>query len=278
MAAITAPTWTAGLELKEAAVANLALYRIAADPIKDTLEDTPSSRQCRVVFPAVRDELLRDYPFNFAMRRANLAEDTSFSPKGEWTYAYKVEPYPAAYATIGTTALSAVLTGFTGLAVNALRGLKVSGAGIPTGAYVVSNDATTVTLNAAATASASITITMALAMLKLLEVDGNNANSFEIIGEGPSRRLLCNLVTTTGTPNLLEIKYVEQVADPDSWDSLFKDALVLRLGSKLAVPLTKRADLAQFLQGEFAAILTLAKMASSKERVVEEGESSWTAR
>jgi len=219
MAAVTPPAWDSGFQSQEATVANLALARIGADLIKDTTEDTPASRQAKAAFGATRDELLRDYEFNFAQKYTTLDVATTeyTSPKGSWTYVYKM---------------------FTGA-----------------GPYT------------------------AITALKVLEIGGNKDNLFEVVGSGTDRFLLCNVTTggSTGTETL-EIKFVEQIIDPSLWDSLFTDAFVLRLASKLAIPLVKRADLAQFLQSEFTAIWSLAKMASSKERVVDEAEPMWTDR
>ena len=209
MPAVNPPAWNVTHAVAEASVANLALARIGADLIKATEDDTPSARQSRAIFAATRDELLRDYEFNFAQRYAMLsAADGYTGPKGHWEYAYEI---PAD-----------------------------------------------------------------LLVLKVLEVGANKDNLFEVIGSDTTRVLLCN-IATTATPTLA-VKYVESVVDPAQWDSLFSDAFALRLASKMALPLVKRADLAQFLQGEFAAIFNLAKVASSKERQVDEAETQWTNR
>lgn len=63
------------------------------------------------------------------------------------------------FASIGTTNTSTTLTGFSSLTIDSLKGLYVSGTGIPEGAYIVSNTATEATLSAAATATGTITLT-----------------------------------------------------------------------------------------------------------------------
>ena len=209
MSAVSPPAWDTSYEQAEAAIANLALARIGANLIADTTEDTPSSRQARAIFAATRDELLRDYEFNFAKASQTLSEDAVFAYKGSWSYAFTVPTSPV--------------------------------------------------------------------ILKILSISGNTDNLYEVVGSGANRRLLANVTTTTG-PNVLQVQYVAQVIDPSTWDSLFKDALVLRLASKLAMPLVKRADLAQVIQQEFAAIFTLAKTASSQERQLDESEPLWTDR
>ncbi len=214
MPTVTAPAWDTGFEVKEATIANLALARIGAELIKDTTEDTPSSRQVRSIFATTRDELLRQaksLEFNFAQKNMTLSEDSAFaSPKSGYSYAYTVPTTPV--------------------------------------------------------------------ILKILEIGANPENQYQVIDAGASRRVLCNIISTVGTPNLLELRYVEQIIDPDKWDSLFKDAFVLRLASKLAIALTKRADLAQFLQGEFAAIFTLAKTAGASEAQTDSSDPLWTDR
>ena len=205
--------------MQEATIANRALARIGADLIKDTTEDTPASRQAKAIFGATRDELLRDYEFNFSQRYATLEVASAVEypdPKGEWLYAYKM------------------FNGTVPASINALR---------------------------------------------VLEIGGNNDNMFEVIGSDTNRFILTNVVSGGDVgEETLDIKYVECIDDPDLWDSMFTDAFVLRLASKMAIPLVKRADLTQFLQSEFAAVLNLAKMASSKERVVDEAEPAWTSR
>lgn len=267
MALLAALSWTPSpIDLKEAAIANLALARLGVDLIKDTTEDTPQSRQAKAVFQTTRDELLRDYDFAFAKRDTVLISDAG-----------------TAYPSITTNSTTA-LTGFTGLTPGALVGKTITGTGIPAGTTIVSNDATSAVMSAAATASGAVTVTVSIqkgslsyayivptvpVCLKVLEVGNVKENQFEVIGAGAGRRVLANVATTTGQ---LAVRYVEQVADPDQWDPMFKDALVLRIASKLAVPLVKSPQMAQFLQAEFAAIFIKAAMASSGERVLDTGE------
>jgi hypothetical protein len=208
-------TLTLDYSIAEAQVANLALARIGADPIVNTTEDTPSIRQVKAIFATTRDELLRNYEFNFAQKYIELSEDATVTDAliGEWEYAYT----------------------------------------IPTSTNIV----------------------------KILEIDGNKDNIYEVLGSGVDRKLYCNIITTLATaspvaPNKLSIKYVEQIVNPTLWDVLFKDALVLRLASKLAIPLAKRPDLMQVLQSEFASIFNLAANASSKERQIDEASELWT--
>jgi hypothetical protein len=88
MATVTAPAWDTGYEVKEATLANRALARIGVDLIRDTDEATPAARNARAAFGSTRDEILRDYEFNFARQFIELSEDSTFTLKGPWRYAY----------------------------------------------------------------------------------------------------------------------------------------------------------------------------------------------
>jgi hypothetical protein len=148
---------------------------------------------------------------------------------------------------------------------------------------IVSVDATaeTITLDRATTGDAT-SFTVHIPVLKLLEIAHNDNNIFEVIGGGSSRRILCNMYSPEGgitsSPYELEIKYVEQVIDPDKFDTMFSDALALRIASKICVQMTSNATLVQLLQQEFAAIMQLAQNTSSQERQVDQSEPFWTDR
>jgi hypothetical protein len=270
MAAVTATT---ELSTAEAAIANRALARIGAEFIRDTTEDTPSNRQCKVAFPQTRDELLRDYEFNFAQRMMTLVEDVG--------------------TTISTASLATSTTVTWGATqvVNAHVGKSITAAsGIPADTVVISNTASVGIMSKAATSTGAMAVVLtwpkepwehifllptAPVILKILDIAGNVDNRYQVMGSGATRRILCNTESSDG---FLEVRFIEQVTDTTAWDSMFTDAFVLRLASKLAVPLIKRPDMAQFLQQEFAAIYSLAKKASSEEAVLQEVPPLWTER
>jgi hypothetical protein len=334
MAAVSVPSWDTGYENAEAVVANRALVRIGADVIRSDTEDTPAIRQVKIAFAATRDELLRDEVFNFANRLLTLAVVADKTILLVNT-TINLTLVTRTWASIGTHT-NTTLDGFSGLTVNALAGVKVSGTGIPAGAYIVSNTATEAILSAAATGTASITLTGELdgsslvgwgvsgtgipsgtfivsstgagavmsqaatasgavtvtaslgvgrwayayalpsspVILKILEIDGNQGNDFEILGASTERRILCDMESDTG---LLDVKVVEQVIDPSRWDPLFMDAFVLRLASKLCVPLGK-ASLLQIIQQEFMGIYNLAKKSTIQETNTDNGVEPWTTR
>ncbi len=74
----------------ESDIINLALFKIGADRIvigDNSKEDLVSA----LMYPEVRDNLLRAHPWNFATRRLKLAQSAN-TPQYEWQYQY---PIPA---------------------------------------------------------------------------------------------------------------------------------------------------------------------------------------
>lgn len=58
-------------------ICNRALQKLGAKRITSLLQDTPNARSCNVAYEAVRDGLLRDHNWNFAIKRATLAADST---------------------------------------------------------------------------------------------------------------------------------------------------------------------------------------------------------
>jgi len=79
----------------DTAIANLALSHLGN---KDSLSDieTDTSREaevCRIFFDTVRDEMLRQFPWPFATKFAELSEvEEEPDPPDEWGYSYR---YPS---------------------------------------------------------------------------------------------------------------------------------------------------------------------------------------
>lgn len=74
----------------ESDIKNLALLKIGADSIvvgDNSRNDTVSA----LMYPEVRDNMLRSHPWNFASTRVKLAQSAN-SPQYEWEYQY---PIPA---------------------------------------------------------------------------------------------------------------------------------------------------------------------------------------
>lgn len=67
-------------------ICNLALTRLGEDQIISLTEDSKAARLCNLHFEPLRDAVLRDHIWNFALSRAELALSTSSPVFG---YAYK---------------------------------------------------------------------------------------------------------------------------------------------------------------------------------------------
>jgi hypothetical protein len=73
--------------MTETTLANLALGHIGMARIADLSENTVTAEHVRRMFDAVRDNLMRAYPWNFAVRRMQLTASAT-APAFEYTYAY----------------------------------------------------------------------------------------------------------------------------------------------------------------------------------------------
>ena len=71
----------------ELEIYNLALSRIGQDTLSSVDESSKAGRLCRLHYALLRDAVLRAHPWNFAMRRVELAQVT-FTPAFEYDYAY----------------------------------------------------------------------------------------------------------------------------------------------------------------------------------------------
>lgn len=69
-------------------IANQALLKLGSDTIASLAEDTKPARLCNAIFTLLRDEMLRQHPWNFAMARAELVADVADAPDFEFTYQF----------------------------------------------------------------------------------------------------------------------------------------------------------------------------------------------
>lgn len=73
----------------ETDICNLALVRIGSLPITSMDDGSKRSTALNSIFEMVRDMVLRDHPWNFAVQRATLAQLTE-APAFGYTYAYQL--------------------------------------------------------------------------------------------------------------------------------------------------------------------------------------------
>jgi len=73
----------------EVSICNLALVRLGASTIASLTENTKEGRRCNALYEINRDIVLRAHPWNFAITRAVLAEDTT-TPVYEFDHRYSL--------------------------------------------------------------------------------------------------------------------------------------------------------------------------------------------
>lgn len=66
-------------------ICNRALQLLQQERISDLAEASPQAQACANAYPSVRDALLDEYPWNFAIRRARLAASTQAPTWGAGT-------------------------------------------------------------------------------------------------------------------------------------------------------------------------------------------------
>jgi len=71
----------------ETDVINIGLRRIGATPIVSLSDGSPSANTVGDVYTEIRDNLLREHPWNFATKRLKLAQSTT-TPVFEFDYGY----------------------------------------------------------------------------------------------------------------------------------------------------------------------------------------------
>lgn len=98
---------------------NLALSRIGQDTLASPDERGKPGNHCRINYPVVRDAVLRAHPWNFAVRRAELAS-LVFTPAFEFTYAFALPTDPYCLKVIRTDWEA---TGFSSSAVYGFPGI-----------------------------------------------------------------------------------------------------------------------------------------------------------
>lgn len=98
---------------------NMGITRLGHEPMSAVDENTKAGRLVRLHYPTVRDGLLRSHPWNFAVRRAALAQ-LSVTPSFEFDYAYALPTDPYCLKVLRT---SFEATGFSSAAVYGFPGL-----------------------------------------------------------------------------------------------------------------------------------------------------------
>lgn len=69
-------------------ICNLALMKFGDITITSLEDASKQARACKVFYPLLRDQLTYSYPWNFAMRRADISAQIATTPAFEFDYAY----------------------------------------------------------------------------------------------------------------------------------------------------------------------------------------------
>lgn len=75
--------------MSETQICNIALTRLGASTITSLDDATQSARVCKTMYGPTRDALLREHPWNFAIKRVALAQSTT-TPAFEFSYQYSL--------------------------------------------------------------------------------------------------------------------------------------------------------------------------------------------
>ena len=75
--------------LSELNIINRALYKMGDERITSRTENTNRARLMDTIYDGVRDQLLRENPWNFAIKRVSLAADP-VAPIYKWATAFAV--------------------------------------------------------------------------------------------------------------------------------------------------------------------------------------------
>lgn len=165
----------------EVEIVNNALLMLGDKQISTLDDPTDSARLAKAFYPDVRNDVLSDFPWNFAVKRVKLAK-LATSPLWEFKNAYQ-------------------------LPVDVLRVL-----------------------------------------------DTDNSKPWKREG---------NQILSDADP--MSIKYIAKIEDPEAFTPRFREVLAVRLASKIAFPLTKKASLGQELFNLYLAQLQDAKSLDSQE-------------
>jgi len=231
-------------------ICNRALGRLGEERLGLTglAENTPAGRACYLHYQPTVDEVLRSHRWNFAQSRVVLT------------------PAPVLTLTVNTTLSTTVLTTSTTLRV----GQGVTGTSIPTGATITAiSSGVNFTLSVGPTVAVTnntLTLTPYYGtsvtqpafgwtysyslpgdFIRALEINESDENgSWTIEGQ--------RLLTDETTVNLV---YVARPAadSAGTWDTLFQEAIVLKLASKLATTLRGSASQVPDLLTEYERLI-----------------------
>lgn len=265
------------MAVTEVSICKLALTRVGQDPNSLTAlaDATKEGRLCTVHYEPSRDAVLRAHPWNFAIKRADLALTTQ--PITDITAANPaVVTYSGAdsYAN-GDRVYIAAVVGMT--EINGLYGTVAS---VNTGANTFQLSDINSSAFTAYVSGGTITIAppfefgfkfpLPTDCLKVIRTESDSVGiDAEYRIEG--RYLLAY-------DDTFAIEYIAQITDPTQFDALFVDLLAQRLAAEMCTAFTNNANMTENLWRIYNDKLGEARSTDAQEGTPRElNVDSWTA-
>lgn len=225
-------------------IMNQALRRVGSDSIVLNDANSPSSKPAKVVtsyYPNTIKEVLRLVPWNFTITRASIVGNADSTTNYAYKYSLASLSPNRSWAPSTAYAAGEMIVNNSKLYVCVVAGTSASSGG-PSGTSNTTpeTDGTAKWFYLMAAPSAPV--------IRTLDINGDDSIPYKI--EGVS--LFCNETSP------IKLRYISLSQAPFS-DSVFVEAVVSRLASKICYAMNGDAQLAQVLYQEFALNMSLAK-------------------
>ena len=232
-------------------ICNLALRRLGAQTISSITEGTKNADHCSAFWEYVLDEVLEDYPWNFAKKHRRLDYSDGFGvyTENDWKTISNITQADPGVVTCPTHQFESNMTvyfkeieGMTELNTNTYEITKVDA-----NSFQIT-DINTTNFSAYASCGKCIrkellsdyedqyTYDLPTDYLRALYLEGESTD-YEILGTGDNRRL----VTSTEDAVLV---YLCIEDEPSHMVTRFISAMAYRLAAELAIPLSKKSAVA----------------------------------
>jgi hypothetical protein len=205
---------------------NLALGLVGGFDIEEGETTTPQYLACERFYPSARDETLSIHLWNEATQQDDVLQDTT-SPLFDYEYQYSIPSDCLRILSIGTDLVDWVVVGgkiLTDFIIEA--GDWASGEDYVAGQYKSYESVTYLCNTSHTSAVASRPDTDAVTW-----------------------------TTTSGDYGYIDLTYIKQLTDIDSFSPTLKNAIVYALAIKISTPLTKNPKVRQGLIEEFRRIV-----------------------
>lgn len=258
-------------------IVNRALSRIGASRISSYPSTQPADgREGRAVdaaFVLVRDEVLRDHPWNRATVRAVIA-----ATKKTITGATAANPVVVTSASHGlANGTYVVISGVVGM--TKLNGNRYKLANVAANTFELQTPEGVNVDGSAYTAYSSggiaivapawgygIAYTVPSDCLRVLEIEDQAPDTWLVENGKVLTDLPRSLVASATVTPTVAIRYIWQNTDVTTWEPMMVSAFASRLAAELCDEITNSPNLRELAWGEYAAIISRAKGADAKEQ------------